>query len=73
MKPRSFYFFFAFDVIAAACCVFFCPETKGRTLDQIDEPFGDQLVPRALHDPEGAEADMVEKFPDASTHVDRLE
>jgi len=27
---------------------------KGRTLEQMDELFGDQLVPHALQDPEAA-------------------
>ncbi|KAF7883717.1 uncharacterized protein EAF02_005637 [Botrytis sinoallii] len=30
--------------------------TKGKTLEQMDELFGDQLVPHALEDPTGAEA-----------------
>lgn len=30
--------------------------TKGRTLEQIDGLFGDQLVPHALEDPVGAAA-----------------
>lgn len=33
---------------------FFYPETKGNTLEQMDELFGDQLVPHALEDPVGA-------------------
>lgn len=51
---RYFYVFFVFNVIALACYWFFYPETKGRTLEQMDELFGDQLVPHALADPEGA-------------------
>jgi hypothetical protein len=56
------YFFFAFNIVAAACYFFLFPETKGKTLEQIDELFGDQLVPHALEDPEGAAAAMGEKF-----------
>ncbi|KAK4494253.1 hypothetical protein PRZ48_014551 [Zasmidium cellare] len=41
------------------CYILFYPETKGRTLEQMDELFGDQLVPHALQDPEGAK--MAEK------------
>lgn len=51
-----FYVFFAFNIIAFLCYWFFYPETKGRTLEQMDELFGDQLVPHALEDPEGAMA-----------------
>ncbi len=59
---RFFYFFFAFNGVAAACYVLFFPETKGRTLEQMDEVFGDQLVPHALEDPLGAEMAVGEKF-----------
>ncbi|KAL3456386.1 general substrate transporter [Aspergillus heterothallicus] len=55
---KYFYLFFALNLIAAACYYFFYPETKGRTLEQIDELFGDQLVPHAMEDPEGASAAM---------------
>lgn len=37
---RFFFFFFVFNMIAAACYFFFYPETKGRTLEQMDEIFG---------------------------------
>jgi hypothetical protein len=59
---RFFYFFFAFNLVAATCYVLFYPETKGKTLEQMDELFGDQLVPHALEDPAGADAVMREKF-----------
>ncbi|CEL04014.1 Putative Hexose carrier protein [Aspergillus calidoustus] len=55
---KYFYLFFALNLIAATCYYFFYPETKGRTLEQIDELFGDQLVPHAMEDPEGADAAM---------------
>lgn len=51
---RYFYVFFAFNLISLLCFWFFYPETKGRTLEQMDVLFGDQLVPHALDDPEGA-------------------
>jgi hypothetical protein len=45
--------------------------TKGKTLEQMDTIFGDQLVPHALQDPDGAAAAMskieVEKVPQAVT------
>ncbi|KAL4862994.1 hypothetical protein BDV12DRAFT_206854 [Aspergillus spectabilis] len=55
---KYFYLFFALNLIAATCYYFFYPETKGRTLEQIDELFGDQLVPHALEDPDAANAAM---------------
>jgi hypothetical protein len=67
---KFFYFFFAFNVVAALCYIFFFPETKGRTLEQMDELFGDQLVPHALEDPVKAAAVMGEMFPNVA-HVER--
>ncbi|KAB8290821.1 hypothetical protein EYC80_008458 [Monilinia laxa] len=52
---RFFYVFFVFNILAAASYWIFYPETKGKTLEQMDELFGDQLVPHALEDPAGAE------------------
>ncbi|KAF5874827.1 putative hexose carrier protein [Botrytis fragariae] len=53
---KFFYVFFVFNILATACYWIFYPETKGKTLEQMDELFGDQLVPHALEDPTGAEA-----------------
>jgi hypothetical protein len=53
---KYFYVFFACGVVAVVCYAIFYPETMGKTLEQMDELFGDQLVPHALEDPEGAEA-----------------
>ncbi|KAK8081219.1 general substrate transporter [Apiospora hydei] len=47
---RYFYVFFALNLVAFLCYWFFYPETKGRTLEQMDELFGDQMVPHALQD-----------------------
>ncbi|KAJ0162487.1 High-affinity glucose transporter [Colletotrichum tanaceti] len=41
---KFFYVFFVFNVIAALCYYLFYPETSGRTLEQMDELFGD-VVP----------------------------
>ncbi|KAK8043255.1 general substrate transporter [Apiospora phragmitis] len=57
---RYFYVFFALNIVAFLCYWFFYPETKGRTLEQMDELFGDQLVPHALQD-ETAAAIALEK------------
>ncbi|KAK8060984.1 general substrate transporter [Apiospora saccharicola] len=57
---RYFYVFFALNIVAFVCYWFFFPETKGRTLEQMDELFGDQLVPHALQD-ETAAAIALEK------------
>lgn len=65
---RYFYVFFVFNLIAFLCYWFFFPETKGRTLEQMDVLFGDQLVPHALDDPEGAMA--MRKETTVSAHVE---
>ncbi|KAK8120031.1 general substrate transporter [Apiospora kogelbergensis] len=57
---RYFYVFFALNLVAFTCYWFFFPETKGRTLEQMDELFGDQLVPHAMQD-ETAAAIALEK------------
>lgn len=38
---RYFYVFFVFNIIAMLCYIFFYPETKGKTLEQMDLLFGD--------------------------------
>ncbi|KAH7348893.1 general substrate transporter [Rhexocercosporidium sp. MPI-PUGE-AT-0058] len=65
MGFKFFYFFFAFNILATVCYALFYPETKGRTLEQMDELFGDQLVSHALKDPA-----MDEKHP--VEHVDSV-
>ncbi|KAK1985303.1 general substrate transporter [Colletotrichum cereale] len=45
---RFFYVFVFFNVTAALCYYFFYPETSGRTLEQMDELFGD-YVPMSEH------------------------
>ncbi|PQE19200.1 hexose carrier protein [Rutstroemia sp. NJR-2017a BBW] len=56
---KFFYLFVVLNFLAAASYWIFFPETKGKTLEQMDELFGDQLVPHALEDPAGAEAARV--------------
>lgn len=65
---KYFYVFFVFNVIAFLCFWFFYPETKGRTLEQMDVLFGDQLVPHALEDPQGAMA--MNKESTLAAHVE---
>lgn len=55
---KYFYAFFVFNIVAAVCYALFYPETKGKTLEQMDSLFGDQVVPHALQDPVGAAAAM---------------
>jgi putative flippase GtrA len=55
---KFFYAFFVFNICAALCYIFLYPETKGKTLEQMDELFGDQLIPHALKDSEGAQRAM---------------
>lgn len=52
-----FYFFFVFNLISGICYIFFYPETKGRTLEQMDEIFGDAKVAHVLGSPEAALAE----------------
>ncbi|KAK6343569.1 hypothetical protein TWF730_011159 [Orbilia blumenaviensis] len=69
---RYFYVFFVFNVVAVTCYVVFYPETKGKTLEQMDELFGDQLVPHAMKDPEGARI-AIEKDPAMVQHIENKE
>jgi hypothetical protein len=41
---RYFYAFMVFNLISGTCFWFLFPETKGKTLEQIGELFGDQAV-----------------------------
>ncbi|KAK6225463.1 hypothetical protein QIS74_01510 [Colletotrichum tabaci] len=68
---RYFYVFFVFNLVGMLCYIFFYPETKGRTLEQMDELFGDQLVPHAMQDSVGAAAAVSkdEKMVEQLDHV----
>ncbi|KAF1915643.1 general substrate transporter [Ampelomyces quisqualis] len=68
LEFKYFYVFFVFNVTACVCYWVFYPETKGRSLEQMDQLFGDQLVPHALQDPEAAAA-AVEKDEKLHTEV----
>ncbi len=59
---KYFYCFFCFNFIAGICFWVFYPETKGYTLEEIDEVFGDQKVPHALQEPEAAARVMAKDF-----------
>ncbi|KFZ07915.1 hypothetical protein V502_09673 [Pseudogymnoascus sp. VKM F-4520 (FW-2644)] len=69
---KYFYVYFVFGIIAVVCYWVFFPETKGRTLEQMDELFGDQVVPHALKDPLGAKL-AVEKSQGGSEHYEEEE
>ncbi|KAM0328884.1 hypothetical protein ACHAQA_005300 [Verticillium albo-atrum] len=57
---RFFFFFFAFNIVAFVCYWIFYPETKGRTLEQMDELFGDQVVSHALKETDIAAKTMAD-------------
>lgn len=58
----KYYIFFVCSNTASAVVVFlFFPETKGKSLEQMDELFSDQMVPHALKDPKAAEAAMLKR------------
>jgi MFS family permease len=56
---RYFYVFFVFNIIAAASYYFLFPETKGRSLEQMDELFGDQVI---SHEPKDLESTMHQEI-----------
>ncbi|KAJ5372716.1 hypothetical protein N7517_004722 [Penicillium concentricum] len=57
---RYFYVFFVFNLIAMLCYIFFFPETQGKTLEQMDSLFGDELPMGVENEKEGIETVMVE-------------
>ncbi|KAI9675879.1 MAG: hypothetical protein M1822_008888 [Bathelium mastoideum] len=69
---RYFYVFFVFNLCAMLAYIFFYPETKGKTLEQMDEMFGDQLIPHALEDPVAANVAM-EKGGIFAEEIERIE
>lgn len=56
---KYFYVFFVFNILAFFSYLLLFPETKGKTLEQMDELFGDQLVAHPLDD-EKAAAEVLE-------------
>lgn len=68
----KYYIFFVCSNLLSAILVFvFCPETKGKSLEQMDELFGDAVIPHALDDPVGADkmgVQVTEKM-DAPVHI----
>lgn len=54
------YVLFVFSIIALLCYWLF-PEIKGYTLEQVDELFGDQIVPRTMRDSDAGKAAKQEK------------
>lgn len=69
---RYFYVFFVLNLVCFFCYWLFYPETKGLSLEQLDELFGDQIVPHAMKDSVGAEA-AFEKDEDLAQQVENVE
>jgi sugar porter (SP) family MFS transporter len=68
---RYFYGFMVFNIISATCFWLFFPETKGRTLEQMGELFGDEaphFLDTSKHDSEVCEEKAVASL-DEKTHV----
>ncbi|KAL6412485.1 hexose carrier protein [Ilyonectria robusta] len=63
-----FYVFFVFNLVAMVCYILFYPETKGRTLEQMDELFSDHLNHGSLEDP--ATKFIVSKEPESAQHCE---
>ncbi|KAJ5554611.1 hypothetical protein N7513_004570 [Penicillium frequentans] len=57
---RYFYVFFVFNIIAMICYILFFPETKGKTLEQMDMLFGDANVAPSSIEKVGAEVEHAE-------------
>ncbi|KAJ5806044.1 uncharacterized protein N7503_003646 [Penicillium pulvis] len=57
---RYFYVFFVFNIIAMICYILFFPETKGKTLEQMDLLFGDANVVPSSIEKVGAEVEHAE-------------
>ncbi|KAJ5903629.1 hypothetical protein N7504_006012 [Penicillium tannophilum] len=57
---RYFYVFFVFNIIAMICYILFFPETKGKTLEQMDMLFGDANVVPSSIEKVGAEVEHAE-------------
>jgi hypothetical protein len=70
---KYFYCFFAFNLISAVCYFFFFPETKGKTLEQMDGVFGDKTIPHALEQPTEAMERRGSKLEDLVTVVSMVE
>jgi hypothetical protein len=52
---KYYIFFICSNLAMAVVVILFYPETQGKSLEQMDELFGDQMVPHALDDPAAAE------------------
>jgi len=59
-------YFFVFNLISGFCYIFFYPKTKGRTLEQRDEVFGNAIAAHVLKDPEAALAEHKHEKMDMS-------
>ncbi|KFZ14885.1 hypothetical protein V501_03002 [Pseudogymnoascus sp. VKM F-4519 (FW-2642)] len=66
-----FYFFFAFNLISGICYLAFYPETKGRTLEQMDALFEDAKdIPSLEYGDKAAE--ITTKNSQTMAHVEKI-
>lgn len=66
-----FYLFFAFNIISGICYIAFYPETKSRTLEQMDALFGDEKAVPSLEYSEKA-AEIEAKDSQTMAHVENI-
>ena len=66
---KYYIFFICTNAFCAVVVFCFFPETKGKSLEQMDEVFGDQMISHALDDPKGAELMRAGSVPEKSTIV----